>query len=727
MKQTCFVVSSKEGILTCRSTSMEHIRKGDDILLSGKQTSEGFILDRPPCVLPSLEGVEQVLTEKGLQDYTPEELDQACRNKKTRRESKIKKEALHFWYREFLLRPLLCLGLTQKEVAQQDVLELHDIVRENPFRILTIPLEKADEICKVFRIKNRSAKREVGEYARVLKQRLIERRKAYWEKIQYEKELQEYGVSFYSDLWSLPEVSAAEKIIAGRIQDLLQDERKYSPFPFLSSRLDDSQKEAALLPLSRGVCSINGRAGTGKTSVLEEACHQVTQNGLSLLCLSFTARAVNRMKEVLGERYKCMTIHLFIAREEDIPDYVFFDESSMTSTPLLAEVLDILPPTTRLVFVGDKVQLRPVDWGNPFIALLELIPSVTLQTNHRQRSLGSALLQNVDRLWQGDMEDDEEYQTDESFSFSFDLEDSLHKLIPYPQGRVITHRNKEVRQIAQQLQELKRGENESVEDDCQVLWYLEQPVYLTKNCYCRNLFNGSEGVVVELGDTTIVVEWKPPHTTRCEFRKRTKRISEVVWYAEDGRELPSGPTAEIRLTKLALPAEQDQKSAALARVKVELDYLRTIRALAERNEKKDKLIALIESLRDLFDRDYERKKISEALHLLVNMEARILKRVEGILLQLEGQISTSHLVPAEVLTIYRSQGAEFDQVVMYIPEDSSTSVVDRSAVYTAWSRAKKQVIVCGESVSPDMAYGRILTENEVQFLGERIQEVLPNE
>jgi exodeoxyribonuclease V alpha subunit len=49
---------------------------------------------------------------------------------------------------------------------------------------------------------------------------------------------------------------------------------------------------------------------------------------------------------------------------EPLPhDVVVVDEASMVSLSLMAKLLDALPPTTRLVLVGDPQQLRSVEAG----------------------------------------------------------------------------------------------------------------------------------------------------------------------------------------------------------------------------------------------------------------------------------------------------------------------------------------------------------------------------
>lgn len=51
--------------------------------------------------------------------------------------------------------------------------------------------------------------------------------------------------------------------------------------------------------------------------------------------------------------------------------------------------------------------------------------------------------------------------------------------------------------------------------------------------------------------------------------------------------------------------------------------------------------------------------------------------------------------PAWALTVHQSQGSEFDKVLLVLPDEPSR-VVDRPLIYTAVTRAKQEVLVCGE-------------------------------
>jgi exodeoxyribonuclease V alpha subunit len=51
---------------------------------------------------------------------------------------------------------------------------------------------------------------------------------------------------------------------------------------------------------------------------------------------------------------------------------------------------------------------------------------------------------------------------------------------------------------------------------------------------------------------------------------------------------------------------------------------------------------------------------------------------------------------AWAMTVHQSQGSEFDDVLLVLPE-VVTPVLDRPLIYTAVTRAKSRFVLCGEA------------------------------
>ena len=159
---------------------------------------------------------------------------------------------------------------------------------------------------------------------------------------------------------------------------------------------DPTQREAIRLATAHKICIITGGPGTGKTTILKGILHLARKMGENILLAAPTGRAAKRMGDCCGE--KAYTIHRLLDVDPVTKKFnknefnkldcnlLVVDEFSMVDTWLAASLLDAVPETARIVFVGDADQLPSVGPGNVLNDLLQCprIPSVRLQHIFRQ-------------------------------------------------------------------------------------------------------------------------------------------------------------------------------------------------------------------------------------------------------------------------------------------------------------------------------------------------------
>lgn len=200
--------------------------------------------------------------------------------------------------------------------------------------------------------------------------------------------------------WSY-EQQLAEELRQRAGQMLLVDEERLRAglrrlFPPQRGLPVDWQKVAAALATLRGFSVISGGPGTGKTTTLakilalliEQASDRPPRIRLAAPTGKAAARmqeAIRRSKEQLADRLapatlaaipeQASTLHRLLGAQ---PDGVYFryhrdnplgldvlviDEASMVDLALMTKTVGALPPSARLILLGDKDQLSSVEAG----------------------------------------------------------------------------------------------------------------------------------------------------------------------------------------------------------------------------------------------------------------------------------------------------------------------------------------------------------------------------
>ena len=150
------------------------------------------------------------------------------------------------------------------------------------------------------------------------------------------------------------------------------------------------EKAAALAEMAQSRFSIlAGPAGAGKTSVLGILCGQPEIKDQGLLLLAPTGKARVRMQHLAdGVATKAYTLAQFLNANgrydgrsgryhvsnthPQVSGYgtVIIDEASMLTEDMLGALLDTLKGVSRLILVGDRAQLPPIGAGRPFVDII---------------------------------------------------------------------------------------------------------------------------------------------------------------------------------------------------------------------------------------------------------------------------------------------------------------------------------------------------------------------
>jgi len=167
--------------------------------------------------------------------------------------------------------------------------------------------------------------------------------------------------------------------------------KKY--FPDTEDKQPDMQRAAALNALIKNLCIICGGPGTGKTTTVAKILAlmlEYRQKELKIALAAPTGKAADRLQKAIASSKtelpcsekiiscipeKASTLHRLLGTIPDassfrynkdnlLPyDVVVIDEASMIDLPMLSKTFSATAPETSIILIGDKDQLASVESG----------------------------------------------------------------------------------------------------------------------------------------------------------------------------------------------------------------------------------------------------------------------------------------------------------------------------------------------------------------------------
>ena len=453
--------------------------------------------------------------------------------------------------------------------------------------------------------------------------------------------IKEGRLSLFYDYVYRPIMAKAEEDVATWICDMLHRDS----LPYMGD-LDDEidgqqtemgftfaeeQRHAIRTALISPICIISGGPGTGKTSI-QRAILNIYKKSFpdsNVVCCAPTGRAARRMEQSTG--YPASTIHKVLnltagevheLKDIDLleADLVLVDEVSMMDMLTTWYLFNALPPSCRLILVGDADQLPSVGPGAVLNELLACgqLPAVILDKVFRQ-SEGSLVAENAQRIRHG--------VTDLEFGDDFQFWPSAEET-----------------QSAQYL-----------------MWFYKREVdrYGVDNVALLTPFRkksktGVYSLNAALHDT---INPASPEKDEIETGQRILRVGDKVMQMKNRDFASNGDIGYICTSK------RDSDG-----ILVEVDF------------GDDRIVA------------YE--------------DAESLRQVEL----------------AYAATIHKSQGSEYDAVLINI-QNMHGKMLNRALIYTAETRAKKQVIIVGDWEAVVRAIQTADTKRRNTMLAVRINDL----
>ena len=287
---------------------------------------------------------------------------------------------------------------------------------------------------------------------------------------------------------------------------------------------DEVQADAIRRAVASKVMVLTGGPGTGKTTTTQGIIAALGVMGLKILLAAPTGRAAKRMSEATG--MEARTLHRLLEckppegyqRNEENPiegDVLIVDECSMIDILLMNSLLKAVPPTMRLILVGDIDQLPSVGPGNVLRDIIDSgrVPVVRLTRIFRQAQT-SRIIMNAHRINRGEFPDIRNGRDSDFFFITMeDPEAVAHEVVNLvknrlPQGyhvphdsiQVLTPMQKGVVGAANLNTELQKALNTSEEGlhRSGYVFRLGDRVMQIRNNYDKEVFNGDIGTVTKV-------------------------------------------------------------------------------------------------------------------------------------------------------------------------------------------------------------------------------------
>lgn len=446
---------------------------------------------------------------------------------------------MKWWYKHRIMRYLEHYSIDFKTVQaiEKSALEIVKIIKKNPYTIPQLDIRIADEIVSICGIQLAPEHRKCGEILRYV---YIQTREHGWSYLPLDLFLQIY-----------PDFYDFKDLLLSQYNLYLDEDRLYITIDFdceedvsnylrrnrgisfidpeesneflkkeaEKAYLSFDQLDALKTILENQVSIVTGPAGSGKTSLLETLVPHLLAQGYSCVFVSFTGKAVSRLREKLRKFVDddmICTIHWYISHYTAAtqPDFVFVDEASMVGMHLFNRLIQLLKHRHHICFIGDPYQLDPINDFNLLSRLIRSeLPHARLVKIHRISGETSGIYLNGQELRIAAQNNQKEVEVKDYPDFNMipqpleKMKDLIYKMLDGGLSAdkmvILSPYNKSLNVLNDIFR--RRNPNEYIKDlikrfDGPREWKVGDRVMMTENCYDIGVMNGEEGKIEKYDD-----------------------------------------------------------------------------------------------------------------------------------------------------------------------------------------------------------------------------------
>ena len=155
--------------------------------------------------------------------------------------------------------------------------------------------------------------------------------------------------------------------------------RDVKPIEYDDEDLDEEQLQAVRMALREPLSIISGGPGTGKSFTAAKLISAFTGK---IAVAAPTGKATANLRHIPNCTLK--TLHSLLSNRRQLPfDLIVIDEGSMIDAEMMTRLFEQVHDQARLVILGDRDQLPPIDTGHFFSDLTQMAPTCYLKKCHR--------------------------------------------------------------------------------------------------------------------------------------------------------------------------------------------------------------------------------------------------------------------------------------------------------------------------------------------------------
>ncbi|OXS74317.1 hypothetical protein B1B04_09335 [Lysinibacillus sp. KCTC 33748] len=464
----------------------------------------------------------------------------------------------------------------------------------------------------------------------------------------------------------------------------------------LDVKYTDEQKNAIRESVLHGVFIINGKGGTGKTTVVKGIVEVLNSLGLTYKACALSGKA---SQVLLSKDIDSATIHrtfgIGVKKSDDeeigggksFYDVIIIDESSMVDAGLFNQMLSKVQDGAKVILVGDSGQLSGIGHGDVLRDLLQTQYFKTIELNqvHRQAQ-DSGIIELATKIREGV----QVYSANQEGMIKFGKNKDMI---------MVNYQNKE--DMPENVERVLRGQAKNIKTpqdlmDFQVVVAMKERGAMSAkaiNNLAQSVFNDLEKPFVSYNG--------------YDFREGDKVIVkgnsyEISYYddLEHYYNVRDNELTENEIQEHLLTLETDEERVEFC------DSIPT-------SNTGDLFNGTMGIVVDVFEKiDYNTNKIVQCL--MINFE--------GLGIKVYQQSELDSLELAYTVTCHRIQGSTIKNVVVIL-DYSAYSLLCRQWVYTAITRASKKCVLLVQSSALVKAIGTDASGNRQTFLGDMIREL----